>query len=174
MSRNWQSLMNKRSFFFFLHLFFFFSPLSLKWELCLAVAFRDRRPWGSGSKGFILFSPRTWGNQAVSFPLGASLLLIYKIRQWWFLRSLPTLESESRSVLFYSLRLWPHWLYSPRNSPGQNTGVSRLSPLQRIFPAQESNPDLPHCRRIFSPAESLGMLPIYGPTVIWCVLLKET
>ena len=34
------------------------------------------------------------------------------------------------------------------NSPGQNTGVGRLSLLQGIFPTQGSNPGLPHCRRI--------------------------
>ena len=55
-------------------------------------------------------------------------------------------ESESRSVMSNSLR--PHGLYSPWNSPGQNTGVGSLSLLQGIFPTQGSNPGLPHCRRI--------------------------
>ena len=36
----------------------------------------------------------------------------------------------------------------PWNSPGQNTGVGSLSLLQGIFPTQESNWGLPHCRRI--------------------------
>ena len=36
--------------------------------------------------------------------------------------------------------LQPHGLYSPWNSPGQNTGVGGLSLLQRIFPTQGSNP----------------------------------
>ena len=40
-------------------------------------------------------------------------------------------------------------LYSPRNSPGQNTGVGSRSLLQGIFPTQGSNPGLPHCRWIF-------------------------
>ena len=40
--------------------------------------------------------------------------------------------SESRSVV--SDCLWPHGLYSPWNSPGQNTGVGSLSLLQGIFP----------------------------------------
>ena len=44
--------------------------------------------------------------------------------------------------------LWPHGLYSPWNSPGQNTGVGSLSLLQGIFPTQGSNPGLPHCRQI--------------------------
>ena len=92
-------------------------------------------------------------------------------------------ESETRSVV--SSSLWPHGLYSPWNSPGQNTGVGifsspgdlpnpgielrspvlqvdslpaepqgkpknsrvgTLSLFQRIFPTQESNQDLLHCR----------------------------
>ena len=44
--------------------------------------------------------------------------------------------------------LWPHALYSPWNSPGQNTGVGSLSLLQGIFKTQGSNPGLPQCRRI--------------------------
>ena len=44
--------------------------------------------------------------------------------------------------------LWPHGLYSPWNSLGQNTGVGGLSLLQEIVPTQGSNPDLPHCRQI--------------------------
>ena len=54
--------------------------------------------------------------------------------------------SESHSVMSDSLR--PHGLYSPWNSPGQNTGASSLSVLQGIFPTQGSNPSLPHCRWI--------------------------
>ena len=42
----------------------------------------------------------------------------------------------------------PHGLYSPRNSPDQNTGVGGLSFFQGIFPNQGSNSGLPHCRRI--------------------------
>ena len=34
--------------------------------------------------------------------------------------------------------LRPHGFYSPWNSPGQNTGVGSLSPLQGIFPDQGS------------------------------------
>ena len=61
-------------------------------------------------------------------------------------RSLSGCESESRSVVFDSL--WPHGLYSPWNSPGQNTGVGSLSLLQGIFPTQGWNPGLQHCRWI--------------------------
>ena len=44
------------------------------------------------------------------------------------------------------LTLRAHGLYSPWNSPGQNTGVGSLCLLQGIFPTQGSNPGLPHCR----------------------------
>ena len=92
--------------------------------------------------------------------------------------------SESCSVM--SSSLWPHGLYSPWNSLGQNTGVGSrsllrpanpgikprspvlqvdsllseppgkpkntrvgsLSLFQQIFPTQESNWGLLHCRRI--------------------------
>ena len=45
--------------------------------------------------------------------------------------------------------LWPHGVYSPWNSPSQNTGVGSLSLLQGVFPTQGWNPGLPHCRRIY-------------------------
>ena len=49
-------------------------------------------------------------------------------------------ESESCSAVSDSLR--PHGLYSPRNSPGQNTAVGSRFLLQGIFPTQGSNPGL--------------------------------
>ena len=57
-------------------------------------------------------------------------------------------ENESHSVVSDSL--WLHGLYSPWNSPGQNTHriVGSFSLLQGIFPTQGSNPGLPNCRRI--------------------------
>ena len=55
-------------------------------------------------------------------------------------------ESESRSVMSDSLR--SHELYSPWNSPGQNTGVGSLSLLQGIFPTQGVNPGPLYCRQI--------------------------
>ena len=43
-------------------------------------------------------------------------------------------------------------LYSPWNSPGQNTGVGSLSLLQGIFPTQGLNQGVSHCRQTL-PAE---------------------
>ena len=54
--------------------------------------------------------------------------------------------SESHSVVSDSL--WPHWLHSPWNSPGQNTGVGSRTLFQGLFPIQGSNPGLPPCRWI--------------------------
>ena len=56
------------------------------------------------------------------------------------------MKVKSRSVVSNSL--WPHGLYSPWNSPYQNTGVGSHSLLQGIFPTQRSNPGLQHCRWI--------------------------
>ena len=58
----------------------------------------------------------------------------------------PVYVCESHSAVSDSLR--PRGLYSPWNSPGQNTGVGSRSFLQGIFPTQEWNPGLPHCRQI--------------------------
>ena len=60
--------------------------------------------------------------------------------------TLNRFESETCSVVSDSL--WPHKLYSPWNSPDQDTGVGSLSLLQGIFPTQGSSPGLPHCRWI--------------------------
>ena len=44
--------------------------------------------------------------------------------------------------------VWSHELYSPWNSPGQNTGVGSLSLLQGIFATQGSRPGPLYCRQI--------------------------
>ena len=51
-------------------------------------------------------------------------------------------KRENHSIMSDSLRphgLEPTRLLCPWNSPAQNTGVGSLSPLQGIFPSQESN-----------------------------------
>ena len=80
--------------------------------------------------------------------------------------SIVWLYSERNSVgsyyscIIFSLYLFQWWIkwgsktvtpwtiYSPGNSPGQNTGVGSLALLQGIFPTQGWNPGLPHCRWI--------------------------
>ena len=68
------------------------------------------------------------------------------------------LHSESESPLVVLDCLRPYGLYSPWNSPGQNTGVCSLPLLQGIFPTQRSNPG-PSLQADSSPAEPLGKPP---------------
>ena len=68
----------------------------------------------------------------------------------------PYGEKVKVKVVSDSLR--PHGLYSPWDSPGQNTGVGSRSLLQGIFPTQGSNPGLPHCRQILYQLSYKGSL----------------
>ena len=60
--------------------------------------------------------------------------------------------SESRSVVSNSLR--PHGLYSPWNSPGQNTGVGSLSLLQGNLPDLGIEPGSPELQADSLPSET--------------------
>ena len=64
---------------------------------------------------------------------------------------LPNLGVEPRSPALRADSL-------PAETPGKpkNTGVGSLSLFQRIFPAQESNRGLLHCRQIFLPTNLPG------------------
>ena len=66
--------------------------------------------------------------------------------KWMTFKNILREISEHCSVVFNSL--WPHGVYSPWKSPGQDTGVGSLSLLQGIFLTQELNQGLLHCRRI--------------------------
>ena len=70
-------------------------------------------------------------------------------------------HSEWVKVAQSCLTLWPHGLYSPWNSLGQNTGVGSLSLLQGIFPTQGSKPGLRHCRCIFYQLSHKGRPYVY-------------
>ena len=88
--------------------------------------------------------------------LAISLLSLFYLLFSLFLFEMP-LEEEIR-ILMHWMSEWKSlscvwlfatpWLYSPWNSPGQNTGVGSLSLLQGIFPSQGLNPGLTHCRHI--------------------------
>ena len=65
----------------------------------------------------------------------------------------PQWKWKSLGLLSDTLR--PHGLYSPWNSPGQNTRVGSLSLLQGVFPTQGLNPVLPY----FPQADSLSGEP---------------
>ena len=63
----------------------------------------------------------------------------------WATREAPKWKWKSLSYVWLFVT---HGLYSPWNSPGQDTGVGSLSLLQGIFLTPGSNPGLPHCRQI--------------------------
>ena len=64
--------------------------------------------------------------------------------------------SESHSIVSNSLLL--HGLYSPWNSPGQNTGVGSLSLLQGNLPNPGIEPRSPTLQADSLPAEPQGKL----------------
>ena len=75
---------------------------------------------------------------------------------------IPKWKCESKSLSVVSNSLRPHGLYSPWNSPGQNTGVGSLSLLQGISPTQASNPGLMNYRRILYQLSHQGSLWFEG------------
>ena len=74
-----------------------------------------------------------------------TFLLLWKCSVGCFLYNEKS-ESESHSVMSTSLQ--NHGLYSPWNSPGQNTGMVAIPFSKVIFPTQGLNPGLPHCKWI--------------------------
>ena len=93
-----------------------------------------------------------WGGPEGLLPLGVACVGPAEADlQHWPHQALspPALQLKVKvkvTQLCPTLRL--HGLYSPWNSPGQNTGVGSRSLLQGIFPTQGSNPGLLRCRRI--------------------------
>ena len=60
----------------------------------------------------------------------------------------------------------------PWNSPGQNTGMGSLTLLQGIFPTQESNWGLLHCRQILHQLSYQGILVLYSRTLLFILSIK--
>ena len=91
-------------------------------------------------------------NTYVDYLKSSSILIIFSHRIVGILgeilispMSFYSLKRQKSNHLVISDSLQPHGLYSPWNSPGQNTGVDSLSLLQGIFPTQGMNARLPHC-----------------------------
>ena len=108
-------------------------------------------------------SGRGVGRQWLAAGPGALNTAVLGAVAWWhrsFWRRSPCQHCERCSVMSDSL--WLHGLYSPWNSPGQNTGVGSLSLLWGIFPTQRLNPGLLHCRQILYQLSHQGspLLPL--------------
>ena len=109
-------------------------------------------------------------------PTVNNFLILIFIWQWWLLvvaRRILNLTCSMWDLVSWKWKweslIWvwlfaAHGLYSPWNSPGQNTGVGNLSFLQGIFPTQGLNPGLPHCRWILHQLRYKG-----SPSILECV-----
>ena len=86
--------------------------------------------------------------QTLSFPSQGIVIVRYSLlQQKYGMRFCHAKSSESESHSVVSDSLWSHGLYSPWDSPGQNTEVGSRSLLQGIFPIQGLKSGLLHCRR---------------------------
>ena len=114
------------------------------------------------ASNFSLKSRPSWTIKNISgcclCPLRTKLPTVEKSLYTTVIQQPQMCESESCSVVSNSL--WPHGLYSPWNSPGQNTGVGSHFLRQGIFPTQGSKPDLPHCRWILYQLSHQGVIII--------------
>ena len=72
-----------------------------------------------------------------------------------------------------SSSLLPHGLYSPWNSPGQNTGVGSHSLLQGISSTQGLNPGFPHCRWILYHLSHQKVLVAHQVKLKECALIPK-
>ena len=103
-----------------------------------------------------------WGTSIISFIVTTSIYIPINTHYLTFqFRISLFLQHKTVSFMYLTVdifliyliwimsnSLWHQGLYSPWNSPGQNTGGGSLYLLQGAFPTQGSNPGLPHCRWI--------------------------
>ena len=113
----------------------------------------------SWEEKLVVLPPKEWQIYS-EFIFNFTQFVTQPWRPWIdYSRSLESSKSsESHSVMSHSL--WPHGLYSPWNSPGQNSGVGSLSFLLGIFPTKGLNPGLLHCRQILYQLSHKGSLRI--------------
>ena len=121
------------------------------WRLVLSIMEKSKARWGGQRV------PR-WGGG----PLGKDSLL--ETVEEKCLNPKYQMRSEVK-VTQLCPTLWPNGLYSPWNSPGQNTRVGSLFLLQGIFPTQELNQGLLHCRWILHQLSYQGKHQWEGPRV---------
>ena len=101
-------------------------------------------PWG-------LKEGHDWATELNIFPSSFSHNMVIR---WLPLYANTSLLAQAnllllvKSYLVMSNSVQPQGLYSPWNSPGQNTGMGSHSLLQGTFPTQGSNPGLLHYRQI--------------------------
>ena len=110
------------------------------WPFSPSLSDRERAGWKQCE---LLFCSPTHLPWEVALPdlVGQDLLHLPQpvdIKSW----------EKRKSLSCVRLFVTPWTMYSPWNSPGQNTRVGSLSLLQGIFSTQGLNPGLPHCKQI--------------------------
>ena len=120
--------------------------------------------WGTRLFGvFALFPNCTkWVVISSNMSGGSNSIWVSEWKSLSRVRLFATLYAIQSTI--YATIVYPYRLYSPRNSPGQNTGVGGLSLLQGIFPTQGLNPGLLHCRRMLYQLSYRG-----SPNSIWLI-----
>ena len=124
------------------------------WQPCAGRRFFITGPWGGPQRSHS-FPSFTMVSRAKQLYSCLNTFEWASLKAWNILpplyKVLLIFQHVARCHSLFLLGRWK-WkaltLYSPWNSPGQNTGVGSLSLLQRIFPPQGSNPGLWHCRQI--------------------------
>ena len=93
----------------------------------------------------------------IKFSFKAKVLIFLLFEKFESSKFIVLSISESHSAMSNS--------FSPWNSAGKSNGVGSLPLLQRMFPTQESNSGLPHCRQILYQLSQKG-----GPRILeWVV-----
>ena len=127
----------------------------------LALCIRWSKYWSFASALVVSMNIHDW------FPLGLTGLISLQPKG---------LLSECENEWVMSDSLWPHGLYSPWNSPGQNTGVGGLSLLQGSSQPRDWT-QVSHIVGINSLVLSLFYSPTltsYWTTGLTCLLEKQS
>ena len=110
------------------------------------------------------------GNESCSvvFNSATSWTIQVRILEW-----IAILFSRGSSQPRDQIALWADSLPAEPQGKPANTGVSSLSLLQRIFPTQESNRGLLHCRRILYQLSYLYYVMFLLYSIHWEFLITK-
>ena len=129
------------------------------WELLVLSIFLPNLlfpHWGKKAICPLTASAKAHEGSEISSCLQASKLAFYHFIGRGRRHKIPESKTKVKVAQLCLTLSGPHGLYSPWNSPGQNTGVGSLSLLQGIFKTQGSNPGLLHCRWILNQLSHQG------------------
>ena len=88
------------------------------------------------------------GEFLFQYPIILPFHTVHGVLRARILKGLPFPSPVDHILSDLSTMSWPQGLYSPWDSPGQDTGVGSLSLLQGMFATQELSPGLLHCGQL--------------------------